>query len=147
MHVSHRTLYILAALTWYWGVSILLVKGHGLAGNAEDIKPEGGALFISWIGGVVLGLVKARYIFFRSARKNLDRISVLIKPRVWQFFKPRFFSQLVLMVMLGATLSRSAQGNYPFLISVAILDISIGTALLASSWEFWTRKVIVQANR
>jgi len=45
------------------------------------------------------------------------------------------------MILLGATLSRIAQGNYISLISVAALDISIGTALLLSSKEFWLTKM------
>jgi len=45
------------------------------------------------------------------------------------------------MIVLGATLSRLAHNNFPFLISVAVLDISIATALLLSSHLFWKQGV------
>jgi len=41
------------------------------------------------------------------------------------------------MILTGATLSRMAHGNYPFLIGVAIVDFSISVALLGSSYVFW----------
>ena len=44
------------------------------------------------------------------------------------------------MIAAGATLSRLAHGNYGFLIGVAILDLSIGTALLGSSFIYRQKK-------
>jgi hypothetical protein len=47
------------------------------------------------------------------------------------------------MILAGTTLSRVAHGNYPFLIGVAIVDFSIGIALLGSCYIFWTHKSVV----
>ena len=41
------------------------------------------------------------------------------------------------MITAGATLSRLAHGDYAFLIGVTTLDLSLSTALLASSIFFW----------
>jgi hypothetical protein len=87
--------------------------------------------------GLIVGSLKARFLFFRSCRKNLRRIKALDRPRLWQFFRPGFCVALAAMITLGASLSRMAHGNYSFLISVAILDLSIGVALLTSSIIFW----------
>jgi hypothetical protein len=86
--------------------------------------------------------VKARYLFSKSCRKNLARIDELQHPRIWQFFRPRFRIFLVLMILAGATLSRMAHDNYPFLIGVAVLDFSIGIALLGSCCIFWTHRAL-----
>ena len=64
----------------------------------------------------------------------------LPQPQLWQFFRPGFFVALAAMIAAGATLSRLAQGSYPFLLTVAALDFSLSTALLGSSLVFWQRK-------
>ncbi|MCF7826670.1 MAG: hypothetical protein K9N29_08450 [Candidatus Marinimicrobia bacterium] len=135
--VTHSTLKILAAITWYLGVFILISKGSELAGDARELAPDQRGHGLAWIFGILIGMVKTRFIFIKSNKKNLARISALKDPKLWQFFRLRFFIALGLMVLLGAILSRVSQGNYFFLLSVATLDISIGTALLLSSWEFW----------
>jgi len=146
-NVSHNTLKILAAVTWYIGVVILLTKGSELAQNAQELVPEKSTSRVTWMIGIMIGIIKARFIFIKSCRRNLKRIDGLINPKFWQFYRVGFFIALGLMLFLGATLSRAAHGNYPFLIGVSILDISIGTALLLSSREFWrsrpTRDLLV----
>jgi hypothetical protein len=67
----------------------------------------------------------------------MARIDGLARPYPWQFFRPGFFVLLAIMISTGATLSRLAHGNSPFLISVAVLDLSIAVALLGSSFVFW----------
>jgi len=55
-------------------------------------------------------------------------------------FRPGFLVFLALMIVTGATLSGLAQGNHSFLLAVAILDISVATALLGSSGVFWKQR-------
>ena len=138
--VSHRSLRILAALLWYIGSIILLLKGSSLLAEAEVLKPEDGWPWQVAILGIILGSLKARFIFNKSCQKNLDRIAALDQPRIWQFFSPEFFVALIAMIFVGAMLSRLAHDNYGMLISVAILDIGIGIALLGSSYVFWIKK-------
>ena len=135
--ISNHSLKISAALLWYIGSIILLLKGSSLLSEAEFLKPEEGWPWQVAVLGIFLGSLKARFIFNKSCQKNLDRIATLTQPRIWQFFRIRFFVALILMILVGATLSMLAHNNYPMLISVALLDISIGIALLGSSYVFW----------
>lgn len=141
MTVSHNTLKLLAALVWYIGPIILFTKGADLANQAFDMEPKGWGRQFSWIAGITVGLIKTRYIFLKSCRKNMARIDALESPKIWEFYRLRFFFSLGMMMLLGATLSRVSTGNHAFLVAVATLDISIGTALLLSSKVFWEQSV------
>ena len=142
--VSTRSLKILVALVWYVGGTILLLKGRSLLIEADALKPEEGWPWLAAVAGLFLGGLKAKFLFNRSCQRNLDRIAALNRPRVWQFFRPGFFVILTVMILIGATLSRLAHNNYPFLIGVAMLDIGIGIALLGSSYVFWKQKAFVK---
>ncbi len=144
MLVAPRTLKILAALIWYIGGIILIIKGPSLLLEADALKPGGIWPWLAAVAGLFLGGLKAKYLFIRSCKRNLDRIDALDRPRVWQFFSPRFFVLLTVMISVGVTLSRLAHGNYLFLIAVGILDLSIGVALLGSSYVFWKQKAFVK---
>ena len=135
--VSTRSLRILAALVWHVGGIILLLKGTSLLVEADALRPELGWPWLAGVGGLFLGGLKAKFLFSKSCQKNLDRIAALERPRLWQFFSPRFFAALAVMILAGATLSRLAHNNYPFLIGVAALDLGIGIALLGSGHLFW----------
>jgi len=138
--VSTRTLNILAAIVWYGGGIVLLLKSGSLLREATALHPELFWPAISLILGLVIGGIKAKYLFSHSCRKNLFRISTLDDPKFWQFFRPRMFFFLALMISAGATLSRVAQQNYLLLCVVAALDLTIAVALLGSSYVFWQQK-------
>jgi hypothetical protein len=138
--VSTRSLNILAALVWYIGGVVLLLKGGSLLVEAEALAPGRVWPWLAIVAGLLLGGLKARFIFRKSCHKNLDRIAALEQPKIWQFFRPGFFVALALMIAAGASLSRLAQGSYPFLIAVATLDLALAIALLGSSIVFWKRK-------
>ena len=142
--VSARSLKILAALVWYIGGIMMLVKGRSLLIEADALEPEQVWPWLAVFAGLFLGGLQAKYLFSKSCQKNLDRIDALDRPRVWQFFRPGFFAALTVMIVIGATLSRLAHNNYPFLIAVAAVDINIGVALLGSSYVFWTQKAFVK---
>ena len=135
--VSHHTLKILAALVWYLGAIVLLLKGGSLLVEAAVIKPDkhwpGAAITVA----VLIGAIKAKYFFNKSCRKNLVRIAALVRPKIWQFFGSRFFVLLILMILAGSTLSKLAHGSYFLLLCIATLDLTIATALLGSSYVFW----------
>jgi len=136
-HASARSLVILSALFWYGGGFVLLIKGASLAIAA--LRLDSGSFWpgVVLVSGVAIGLVKARYLFARSCRTNLVRINALAQPRWWQFFRPGFFIFLVLMIIAGTTLSRLSQGNYRFLLVVALLDLSVAVGLIGSSYVYW----------
>ncbi len=138
--VSHVTLRTLSAIVWYIGGTILVLKGGSLLFEAEALSP--GRLW-TWLAipiGLLLGGLKAKFRFTKNCRRNLARIDALEQPKIWQFFTPVFFLLLALMISAGATLSRLSHGNYPALIGVGILDLSIASALLGSSIGFWTHR-------
>lgn len=141
MDVSHITLKRLAALVWYMGPVILFLKAAELANNAQEMEPEGWSRSFSWLAGIIVGIIKTRYIFLRSNRKNLARIDSLVDPKLWEFYRTKFFFFLGLMMLFGRILSTVSLGNQTFMVAVAVLDISIGTALLLSSYEFWKQGV------
>ena len=137
---STRWLKILAALVWYVGGIVLLLKGSSLLVEAEALRPEQNWPWLAVVAGLFLGGLQAKLLFSKSCRKNLDRIAALERPKPWEFFRPGFFVMLTVMILAGATLSRLAHNNYPFLIGVGTLDLSLATALLGSSYVFWKHK-------
>ena len=136
-HASARSLVILSALFWFGGGFILLIKGASLVMAARRLAPGNFWPVVILLSGLIIGMVKARYLFFKSARKNLSRINTLVQPRWWQFFRPAFFIFLVLMIAAGAMLSRLSHGNYGLLLAVALLDFSVAVGLIGSSTVFW----------
>ena len=139
---SVRTLNIAFAMFWYMGGIILAVKGGILLLEAETLRPGGVWFWPALAAGLSAGWLKVKYIFSRSCRKNLARISSLSKPTIWRVLRPEFALFLLAMILLGATLSRMAHGNYHFLIGMTILDFSLATALLGSSYVFWEQRVL-----
>lgn len=138
--VSPRVLNILAALVWYIGGIILFFKARSLLIEANEIRSEQFWIWTAVLAGLLFGGAKAYFIFSKSCRKNLARIASLEAPKLWQFYRPGFFLVLAIMISIGASLSRMASGSYPFLISVAVLDLSISFALLGSSVIYWQQK-------
>jgi len=137
---SPRTLKILAAVLWYSGTIILLTKGTTLLLEAEALQPGRYWTWLTVILGLSIGLLKVKFIFRRACQKNLARISLLSKPKIWQFYRPGFLLFLAAMILIGSTLSRMAHGDYPFLIAMATLDFSLATALFGSSFVFWKQR-------
>jgi Na+-transporting NADH:ubiquinone oxidoreductase subunit NqrB len=131
-----RKLKGLAALIWYIGGFILLLKGISLLEEAVLIRPD---QYWHWVGiivGIGIGMLKAVFIFKRSIHRNLDRIDNLVDPQLWQFYSPKFFFALVLMITAGVVLSRIAHGIYPMLVFVGGLDLSLSMALIGSSYQW-----------
>lgn len=139
--VSRRTLYILAAIVWHIGGIVLLLKATSLIAEAGSLRPEQNWQWIFVIVGLLFGLLKARFLFSKFWHKNTARIGALDDPQLWQFFRPRFFLMLAIMILAGATMSRLAAGHYPSLIGVATLDLSLAIALLGSGIIFWRQRL------
>ena len=131
--ISRRLLKLFAALVWCGGVIALGIKASQLLMEAYTLRPGGTGVWITLICGLAAGGLKGELFFTRSCKKNLDRIDGLDRPRWYQFFRPGFFLFLISMICLGAILSRLAHGNYPLLLTVAFVDISVAAALLLSS--------------
>ncbi|MGD8519664.1 MAG: hypothetical protein PVF56_00860 [Desulfobacterales bacterium] len=140
MHVSQRTLRIVAAIIWYTGGFVLLVKGSALIKNAYLIDARSSWTTMAPILGIIIGLVKGRFLFGKSCKKNIKRINALIDPRIWQCYRPGMLIFLAIVILTGAWMSRAASGNFTFLCLVGALDLSIACALISSSMVFWKLK-------
>jgi len=138
--VSKKTLRIVSAFVWLSGAIVLLLKGASLIAQAITLKPGEPWSWLAIAAGLLIGGLKAKYLFGNFCRKNLDRIEALDDPQLWQAFRPAFYVFLAAMILLGMTLSRLATGNYTALIAVVVLDISIAIALLGSMRPFLQQK-------
>jgi hypothetical protein len=139
LSVSKNTLVVVSGSVWFSGAIVLLLKGASLFSQAMALRP--GELW-SWLvvaAAILIGGAKAHYLFSGFCRKNLNRIAALDNPQLWQAFRPGFYVFLTSMVILGAILSRLAVGNYPGLLALVVLDISIALALLGSIRVFLQR--------
>jgi len=132
MAASPRTLKLLALLTWIIGGVVLLLKGYSLFAEAVALRPGAALSYLSFPIAIVVGGLKARYLFLPSCRRNLVRIDSLTEPKLWQFFRPTFFVFLLCMILLGAWMSRQASGNYSMLLAVSSVDLTLSVALLGS---------------
>lgn len=144
---SVRTLNALAGLTWYAGALALLSKGTRLLLQAESINAGQFWPWVAFTGGVVVGVIKARYLLFESCQKNLSRIAHLPDPRWWQFFRPGFFLFLAIVITLGVTASRLAEGHYAALCVIGAVDLSVGVGLLFSGLAFFKAAPGVAASK
>ena len=137
---SHRTLKVLAVSVWLIGGVMMVRKASELFIEAHVLSSTPAWVWLYILLGVLIGSLKAKFIFRKSIRKNLQRIETLVKPKFWQFYRLQFFIMLAVMISVGVMLSRFAHGNVPFLLGVAVLDLSIASALLISSLVFWEEK-------
>ena len=85
---------------------------------------------------VIVGGLKARYLFVPNCRKNLARIDALRDPKPWQFFRIGFFFFLLSMIWLGFWLSGQAAGEYGMLLAISSMDLTLSVALLGSLYCF-----------
>lgn len=145
-NTSHRILKLLAAIIWYSGVVVLFIKGISLLFEAETLHPGSIWTVLAFLFAISFGAIKAKFLFKPVCIKNLKRITELKHPRLWNVYRTRFFAFLFSMVILGSFLSQTSQGNYPLLITVIIIDISVGTALLLSSFCFWQKTVNIRES-
>ncbi len=140
LNTTSNTLLKLAALVWYTGFVVLLTKSSVLF--LEALKGGADQLFIltAILCGIVIGKIKAKYLFYNIGKKNIDRINLLVNPKLWQFYRKRFFIFLFLMISLGKYLSNAAHGENMALIALAVLELSIAFALVLSSHCFGKNK-------
>ena len=136
---THYTLKVLAALVWCSGAVVMFIKSTKMLQEAESISPDQNWVWLAVIGGLIFGGIKGIYLFNRLCRNNLKRIVALQQPKLWQFFRMRFFIFLLIMVTAGSYFSRQAHGDYQMLITMAFIELSVATALIGSCHCFWKK--------
>ena len=127
-------------MVWYSGAIVLSYKSSRLLLEAQDINPDQTWIWLAVLGGLMIGFIKAIYLFKPLCIKNLKRIDALKNPRLWQFYRTGFFFFLFAMILLGSFISRLAHGSYPALITMGTIEISLATALLGSNSCFWKKQ-------
>ena len=138
-NASPRTLKILAALVWYSGFMVLYFKSSLLFLEAGRVNTEHVWIWLAILAGFFIGVVKAKYLYKKLCIKNLKRIDSLQQAKIWNFYRIQFFIFLLSMIGLGLFLSQWVSGNYPLLITLGIIELSVATALLGSSHYFWKK--------
>lgn len=73
-------------MVWYGGFVALAMKAYKLFAEAYSIDNALEKLLLALVGGVLIGLLKTKYIFIRSCQKNLKRIASLADPKIWEFY-------------------------------------------------------------
>lgn len=136
---SKKMLIRLAASVWFAGVLILLFKSTALLVEAVRTGAPLFAVLLAAAAGVAIGLLKAKYLFIRICEKNIQRILALKSPKIWQFYRTRFFFFLALMIAFGNWAYRFSSHSAVLLAALAVLELSVSTALLISGNRF--RKV------
>lgn len=137
LRASSNTLIKLAALVWYTGVVVLIAKSSVLLMEALKTGADEVVTLMAVVCGIIIGKLKARYLFYSIGKKNTDRIKALTDPMLWQFYRKRFFIFLFFMVALGQCLSALAHGNEVGLMALAVLELSVAFALFFSRRCFW----------
>jgi len=132
-----NTLKILSAVVWYIGFIALSLKSYRLCVEAYALDDDLINLLFFLMMGFLLGLIKTKYIFIKSCKKNLERIEGLENPKIWQFYRVGFFIFLAVVITLGAFLSRRASGDYWLLMSVGVVDMALALALFFSGFLFF----------
>ena len=77
---SPQVLKFIAAAIWYSGSIVLAFKSGSLLSKAFSIKPLKLWIITALISGTILGIIKWKYIFSKSAEKKIKRIESLKRP-------------------------------------------------------------------
>jgi len=116
----------------------LVVRGFGmyqLAGQEQHSTQV--AIVISGVIAGLIGLVKGKFVFSKTARKNKNRIHALEDPvHIHQIFAKPFYILIPMMMGLGVLL-RSYNEYLGGYVVVAAIYCGIGMALIISSRAYW----------
>ena len=127
-----------AGLIWIIVGLFLIYRGSGLY-NLAVIEQNTGkeTLIISVILGVVIGIIKGKFVLSKTALRNRNRINQLVPPlSIHQIFSGAFYGLIAGMMVLGFLLREfnAYLGGY---VVVASIYCGIGMALIAASSVYW----------
>ncbi len=127
-----------AAVLWGVGTGVLLVRGVFYLISQDEVDRFGYWVAALGLVAVTIGLVKARLILIRYARKAVSRIHTRGRACFFGFFAPTSWLFIVVMMGGGMMLRRTplvdSWGGRTFL---GILYVAVGTALLIADVVFW----------
>jgi len=127
-----------AGLIWIIVGLFLIYRGSGLYNLAvieQNTSKE--ALIISVILGVVIGILKGKFVLRKTALRNCNRINQLVPPlSIHHVFSSSFYGLIAGMMILGFLLREfnAYLGGY---VVVASIYCGIGMALIVASSVYW----------
>ena len=136
--MNKQRLIQVAGLIWIIVGVFLIYRGSGLynlAVTEQNTSKE--AIVISLILGIVLGIIKGKFVLSKTARRNRDRINQLTPPlKIHNIFSGPFYGFIVGMMALGFLLRtfNTYLGGY---VVVAAIYCGVGMALIAASYVYW----------
>ena len=127
-----------AGLIWIIVGLFLIYRSSGLYNLAViEQNTSKGTLIISVILGVVIGIIKGKFVLSKTALRNRNRINQLVPPiSIHQIFSGAFYGLIAGMMVLGFLLREfnAYLGGY---VVVASIYCGIGMALIAASSVYW----------
>lgn len=140
MQITKTALINLAAFIWFFGGIVLVTKGCMMLKAAFALDPLMLWVVVAFIGGIIVGLIKARFIFTHALKKNLKRIQGLSLPVYpWQCYRIGFFIFLAVVITLSKFMTEWSSGHFVYILLIAALDLSIATGLLSTGFLFWRK--------
>ena len=137
-HAGIRVQLVAAALMWLVGTSILLVRGVMYIVAPDEFERFGWWIVLFALVAVAIGLVKARLILIRYAKKAVTRIRTRGHASFFGLFAPSSWVFIIVMMGGGVLLRHSALVDYwwgrTFL---GVLYVAVGTALAIADVVFW----------
>ena len=138
--MSRQLLAKIAGLTWVMVGLFLIYRGSGLYQLAiQEQNSSQETIIISLTLGIVLGIIKGKFVLSKTALQNRNRINRLIPPlNIHQVFSGPFYGFIAGMMLLGFLLREfnAYVGGY---IVVAAIYCGIGMALIAASSVYWKK--------
>ena len=136
--MNKQRLIQVAGLIWIIVGGFLIYRGSGLYNMAvteQNTSKE--TIIISLTLGIVLGIIKGKFVLSKTARRNRDRINQLTPPlKIHNIFSGPFYGFIAGMMALGFLLRtfNTYLGGY---VVVAAIYCGIGMALIAASYVYW----------
>ena len=126
MYVKKQTLIFIAGAVWLIVGSALLAKGVALILSVGALK----TLLLYTFAGLVLGVLKGRFAFFRSAMRTINRLMPMEGPiRLTQLYRIQDILLIAAMVALGRLLRlvHCPSGIH------GLIDVAVGVGLVFGS--------------
>ncbi|MGV7221617.1 MAG: hypothetical protein ACQ9MH_08840 [Nitrospinales bacterium] len=125
----------------FWGIMGLFLIYRSFALYQLAMSEQAAttqAIAISVICGLIIGGIKGKFVFSKTARKNKTRIEGLDAPhKAYHAFGNKFYILVPGMILLGFLLRHYNEylGGY---VVVGAIYCGIGAALAVSSLAYWT---------
>lgn len=150
--VKKEYLYWLAALVWYIGVIacgntgyLLLLDAQNTYNNSDN---EMYIMYLCWSFSIFIGLLLSYILFIPILKKNLIRILSLENPKIYEFFRIRFWFMLIFFdggIFICTTyfakdsLSHALIGALDFSVCISL---GISGILYITEWKSFHEKCI-----